>query len=53
MTHAEKLKKNDHEWLKTCTLHVRGIPAEDRAGMGLRAKLERYLTNKGGKVQGI
>jgi hypothetical protein len=27
----------DHEWLHSRTLHVRGIPPEDRAGLGLQS----------------
>ena len=30
-----KEKKTDLELLKSCTLHIRGIPVEDRAGIGL------------------
>jgi hypothetical protein len=30
-------KLYDHEWLHSRTLHVRGIPPEDRAGLGLQA----------------
>lgn len=47
------IKKNDSEWLKACTLHIRGIPWEDRAGIGLRSKLSNYLDDKGGRVLGI
>jgi hypothetical protein len=43
VAHAEKAKKEDFHWLKSCTLHVKGIPIEDRAGMGLKATLERFL----------
>jgi len=38
----------DAEWLKARTIHIKGIPAEDRTGNGLRQVLESFLEKKGG-----
>ena len=48
MYYSEMSKKRDHEWLKARTLHVKGIPEEDRAGNGLKTLIEKFL-----KVQSI
>jgi len=40
----------DHEWLKARTVHIKGIPAEDRTGNGLVQVLESFLKEKGGMV---
>ena len=40
----------DAEWLKSRTIHIKGIPAEDRTGNGLRQVLESFLEKKGGMV---
>ena len=53
MTDVQKLQKTDVEWLKACTLHIRGMPWEDRAGLGLRQKLQKFLDDKNGKVLGV
>jgi len=49
------LKKNSHEWLKARTLHIKGIPVEDRAGNGLKLVLERFLKENvgGGKILAV
>lgn len=47
-------KKRDHEWLKARTMHIKGIPEEDRAGNGLKTYLEDFLKqNRYGKVLAI
>lgn len=50
MSYKEMSKKRDHEWLKARTLHIRGIPEEDRAGIGLRMVLEVFLSEQNGRV---
>jgi len=40
----------DHEWLKARTVHIKGIPAEDRHGDGLKTLLSQYLKDSGGEV---
>lgn len=37
-------KKMDNEWLKARTVHVQGVPPEDRSGNYLKAVLERVLS---------
>lgn len=46
-------KNHDNEWLKARTVHVKGIPPEDRSGNQLRAVLERVLAPSGGHVLGL
>ena len=46
-------KNKDHEWLKARTIHVKGIPHEDRTGNGLKLLLERVLKDTDGEVLGI
>jgi hypothetical protein len=50
-------KNQDHEWLKARTVHIKGIPPEDRSGKNdslilignnLKAVLERVLAPSGG-----
>jgi hypothetical protein len=43
------------EWLKSRTLHISGIPVEDRTGLGLVHYLETLLAEQsiGGKVIAI
>ena len=53
MYYAEMSKKKDHEWLKVRTLHIKGIPYEDRAGSGLRLILEQFLSKHGGSIQAL
>jgi hypothetical protein len=48
--HLEMSENKDHEWLKARTIHIKGIPAEDRTGNGLRQVLESFLDKKGGMV---
>ena len=43
-------ENKDHEWLKARTIHIKGIPSEDRTGNGLRQVLESFLEEKGGRV---
>lgn len=51
--HREMSKNHDNEWLKARTVHVKGIPPEDRSGNQLRAVLERVLAPSGGHVLGL
>lgn len=56
-------KNHDHEWLKARTVHIKGIPPEDRSGNNLygkliignnlRATLERVISPTGGQVLGV
>ena len=48
MYYSEMSKKKDHEWLKARTMHIKGIPEEDRAGNGLKTLLETFLKQNGG-----
>jgi hypothetical protein len=43
----------DAEWLKARTIHIKGIPAEDRTGNGLRQVLESFLEKNGGMVVAV
>eukprot|EP00347_Sterkiella_histriomuscorum_P002304 403368673 len=51
--HREMSKNHDHEWLNARTVHVKGIPPEDRSGNILRASLERVIAPTGGQVLGV
>ena len=53
MQHEEASRNVDHEWLKARTLHIKGIPAEDRTGNGLKNVLDDFLRDKDGKVVAI
>lgn len=48
-------KESVHESLKARTLHIKGIPVEDRTGNGLKVVLERFLRDEvgGGKILAI
>ena len=48
--HREMSSVKDAEWLKARTIHIKGIPAEDRTGNGLRQVIESFLKEKGGMV---
>ena len=39
--------------MKHHTIHVKGIPAEDRTGNGLRLLLDKFLAPRGGSTMGI
>lgn len=41
--YKEMSRNKDHEWLKARTVHVKGIPPEDRSGNNLKHILERVL----------
>lgn len=41
-------KSKDHEWLKARTIHVKGVPPEDRSGNALKSVLERALKDTDG-----
>ena len=43
-------KSKDAEQLKYHTIHVKGIPPEDRTGNGLRILLDKFLAERGGSV---
>lgn len=43
----------DAEWLKARTIHIKGIPHEDRTGNGLRQVLESFLEKNGGMVVAV
>lgn len=51
--YQELIKKNDADSLKARTLHVKGIPSEDRAGVGLKLHLENFLQKAGGHIGAI
>lgn len=40
----------DYDWLKARTLHIKGIPMEDRTGNGLKTILDNFLKDKDGRV---
>ena len=46
-------RNKDHEWLKVRTIHVKGIPPEDRSGNHLKMVLERVLGQTGGQVLAV
>lgn len=46
-------KYKDQEQLRFNTIHIKGIPSEDRTGNGLRLLLEKYLQERGGSVMAI
>jgi len=46
-------RNKDHEWLKARTVHVKGIPPEDRSGNSLKIALERVLAPIGGQVLAV
>lgn len=43
-------RTRDQEWLKARTLHIKGIPQEDRSGEGLRTILDTFLQECDGNV---
>ena len=49
----DRSKTRDFEWLKTRTLHVRGIAPHDRKGESLIKRLDNALKSNGGKVVAI
>jgi hypothetical protein len=49
----ERSKTKDYEWLKSRTVHVRGLAPEDRKGEALIRKLNKELEIIGGKVVAI
>lgn len=49
----ERSKTKDFEWLKTRTVHVRGIAPHDRKGETLVKKLNKELKFIGGRVLAI
>ena len=49
----ERSKTKDYEWLKTRTVHVRGLAPNDRKGESLIRKLNKELEVTGGKALGI
>lgn len=51
--HKGMSKNKDHEWLKARTIHVKGIPPEDRAGNILKIVLDRVLSENNGEVLGM
>ena len=46
-------KFKDQEQLRFNTLHIKGIPSEDRTGNGLRLLLDKFLGERGGQVMAI
>lgn len=46
-------RRTDHAWLKERTVHIKGIPPEDRTGNGLRIALDHFLAEHGGKVVAV
>lgn len=49
----ERSKVKDYEWLKTRTVHVRGLAPNDRKGEVLVRKINNELETIGGKVLAI
>ena len=50
MQHKQLSRNVDHDWLKARTLHIKGIPTEDRTGNGLKTILDNFLKDKDGRV---
>jgi hypothetical protein len=46
-------RNKDHEWLKARTVHIKGIPPEDRSGNNLKNILERVIAPSGGQVLAV
>ena len=53
MSNSWSTKSQDAEGLKYHTIHIKGIPAEDRTGNGLRILLDRFLAERGGTTIAI
>ena len=53
MQNSWQTKSKDSEQLKHQTNHIKGIPAEDRTGNGLRILLDRYLAERGGHTMAV
>ena len=53
LSHTQLSKDIDSDWLKARTLHIKGIPREDRTGNGLKMVLDKHLEQTGGKVLAI
>ena len=53
--YKELSRTKSSEWLKSRTLHISGIPVEDRTGIGLVSYLETLLADQsiGGRVIAI
>lgn len=49
----KRSRTKDFEWLKTRTVHVRGLAPNDRKGESLIRKLDKELELIGGKVIAI
>lgn len=46
-------KYKNQEQLKHHTIHIKGIPPEDRTGNGLRVLLDKFLEQRGGSIMTI
>lgn len=53
MHNSWQVKTRDAEQLKHNTVQIKGIPAEDRTGNGLRLYLDRFLQEFGGRTLAI
>lgn len=53
MYYTEMSQNKDSEWLKARTLHIKGMPKEDRTGNGLKTLLDQFLEQSGGKVMQV
>ena len=51
--HKAMSQNKDHEWLKARTIHVKGVPPEDRTGNSLKNVLERVLKDTDGQVLAV
>ena len=53
MQNSWHTKSKDAEGLKYHTIHIKGIPSEDRTGNGLRILLDKYLQERNGSVMAV
>jgi len=53
MHNSWQTRSKDSEQLKHQTIHIKGIPAEDRTGNGLRILLDKYLAERGGHTMAV
>jgi hypothetical protein len=48
--HVEESHNAEHEWIKSRTIHVRGLDTGDRTGIALATVLNEFLKTRGGSV---
>jgi hypothetical protein len=48
--HMEESHNAEHEWIKSRTIHVRGLDTGDRSGIALATVLNEFLRTRGGHI---